>query len=1010
MFTSASSFFCQLFSQTLNQTLNLTLPHMRVAAVLLTVTLTACTPESMPTTASDIAVENEDQNTARYTRLYPSNPDDALDAHIYELDNGLRVYLTQNPEEPRFYAEIAVRAGSKQDPADATGLAHYLEHLLFKGNQSLGTLDYDAERPYLEQIEALYQQHFSATDEQRRAEIYSEINRVSQLAAMYAVPNEISALYSSMGASGLNAHTWHEETVYKVGLPANRLRQWATIEADRFVDPVFRLFHTELEVVYEEKNRTLDNSGRISAYALADLLYKHHPYGQQSTIGDAEHLKNPSLVYIRDYFDTWYVPNNMAIFISGDIDIEDTIQVISDEFSHWEAKPLPGQQSWQEEPITAIERATVSYPGQEEVQMAFRTVANDHPDKEALMLLDMILDNRTAGLINLNLNQRQRVLAAGSSPEFLNDYGSQRLWGVPRDGQTLQEVEALLLEQLDIIKRGEFDDWILPAILNDFQRMGMRELESNTARVANMRSAFLASADWNYHVNQMARLEAVTRQDIVDAANTYFANDNYVAVHRVDGAAVIPPVDKPQIDPVQIDPSRQSDFSAAILAMPYEEIEPTFLEAGRDYQITDYTADVPLYYAHNPLNELFTLNISIDVGTEENDLLSLASALMGKAGTENLPAEELQKEWYRLGSDFGLGSSANETNIVITGLDSQFEATLALMLELISDPRANTETFAELKASILQARREQREDPQAISRALYMYNRYGEDSPMLQAMSSDAIQAVDLDELLTLISSLQQYKHRISYTGSMPLDRVTAILREHHLPGGELAEPPAYQYRRARQISNNEIYVIHRETAQAQVRLEFPDGTYREELVVPASIYNSYFGSSMSSVVFQELREARALAYSAAANYAQGSRQQTETLVLGAIGSQNDKAAEATVAFVDLFDDMPRSSDRFEDAVNAQINRYRTSTIGFRQIPGTVQAWQQLGLSGDPRQQRFARLQEMTLEDLLQFQQAHVAGRAKLISIVGDTSRIDMEALAELGTVRELTVDDVFVE
>lgn len=977
---------------------------------LVSLTMVACGRNSEPAAVAGSGAPSPVLADANYTRIYAPNPADALDAHIYELNNGLRVYLTQNREEPRFYAEIAVRAGSKQDPADATGLAHYLEHLLFKGNQKLGTLDYEAERPHLEQIAALYEEHFNTSDPARRAEIYDEINRVSQLAAEYAIPNEIDKLYNGMGASGLNAHTWHEETVYKVGLPSNRLQQWAQIEADRFIDPVFRLFHTELEVVYEEKNRTLDNRDRISYYALADLLYQNHPYGQQSTIGDSEHLKNPSLVYIQEYFDTWYVPNNMAIFISGDIDIDETIQVISEEFSHWQAKPLPAPQSWQESEIIDVQRVTVSYPGQEEVQMAFRTVPNGHPDQEALMLLDMILDNRTAGLINLNLNQRQRVQAAGSSPEFLNDYGSQRLWGVPRDGQSLEDVERLLLEQLDIIKRGEFEDWIVPAILNDFRRMDMRGQESNTARVAAMRSAFLAQQDWNHHVAQMQRLETVTRQDIIDVANRYFNDSNYVAVHRVDGPADIPPVDKPQIDPVIIDPSRESQFAASILAMPYDEIEPTYIEAGRDYQVVEYAPGVPLYYAPNPLNELFTFSISIEVGTEENDRLSLASSLMDKAGTEALPAEELQKQWYQLGSDFRLGSGANETTIAISGLDSQFEPTLELMLELMRNPQAEQETFAELKATILQARREQREDPQAISQALYLYNRYGEESPMLRALSNDAIRAVELDEMLALISSLQRYKHRISYTGSMSLDELTNILGRHHQPEGDLLDPPPYRFRHARHVAGNEIYVIHRETAQAQVRLEFPNGTYNEELVVPASIYNGYFGTSMSSVVFQELREARALAYSAAASYSQGSRPEAETLILGAIGSQNDKAAEATAAFVELFDNMPRSTERFDDALNAQLNRYRTSTIGFRQIPGTVHAWQQLGLSGDPREQRFERLQEMSLEDLLQFQQQHIANRAKLISIVGDTSRIDMDTLAELGTIRQLTVDDVFVE
>lgn len=979
--------------------------------LLLTPLLMACSPAEQTDPVTDSA---DTAPTAEappgYTRLYAANPADPLDAHIFELDNGLQVYLTENLEEPRFYAEIAVRAGSKHDPADATGLAHYLEHLLFKGNQTMGTLDYEAERPYIEQIHALYEQHFNETDDTRRAEIYAEINRVSQLASQYAIPNEIDKVYNSMGATGLNAHTSNEETVYKVGLPSNRLEQWAEIESTRFVNPVFRLFHTELEIVYEEKNRTLDNRDRLSYYAMMELLYKNHPYGQQSTIGDAEHLKNPSLVYIQNYFDTYYVPNNMAIFISGDIDINETIALISENFSIWPAKPLPAEPSWTEAPVTAVERVTVSYPGEEEVQMAFHTVPNGHEDQEALMLLDMILDNRTAGLINLNLNQRQRVQASGSSPQFQNDFGAQTLWGVPREGQTLLEVEQLLLEQIDLIRRGEFEDWILPAIINDFKNMEKRGLESNTARVGMMRQSFLQEADWDYTVAQIQRLEQVTKADIVDVANTYFTHSNYVAVHRLNGPADIPTVDKPAIDPVTIDPSRQSEFASVILSMPYEEIEPVYLQEGEDYQILDYAAGVPLYYAPNPLNDIFSFSMSIEVGTEENDLLSLGGAVMGKAGTVDLPLEALQKQWYRLGSEFSFSSGPNETVIGISGMDPQFEDSLALMLELARNPQTDAATFEELKNSILQARRDQREDPAAISQALYLYNRYGDESPMLRALSSDVIRAVELEQVLTLISNLQNYKHTLTYTGSMTPEELIAILQRQHQVADDLQDTPPYRFRQARQVSSNEVYVVHRETAQAQVRLEFPDGEYDESLVVPSSLYNNYFGNSMSSVVFQELREARALAYSAAAQYTQGGRLGAENLALGAIGSQNDKAVEATAAFIELFDNMPASADRFADAYGSLVNRYRSGTVGFRAIPGTVRGWQLLGLDGDPRPQRFAQLQNASLEDLMQFQREHIAGKPKLISIVGDTSRMDMSALSSMGTVRELSVDDVFVE
>lgn len=972
-------------------------------------TLTGCGPDTPPETADTAGVQPLEQEGDGYRRINTPNPSDPLDAHIYELDNGLQVYLTENHEEPRFYAEIAVKAGSRNDPADATGLAHYLEHLLFKGTQTLGTLDYAEEKPYLDQITALYEEHFAETDPDARAAIYAEINRVSQEAARYAIPNEIDKLYNAMGGSGLNAHTWHEETVYKVGLPSNRLEQWAAIESARFIDPVFRLFHTELETVYEEKNQSLDNRGRVSYYALGELLYKKHPYGQQTTIGEAEHLKNPSLVYLHDYFDTYYVPNNMAIFISGDIDVDTTIALIADEFGDWERGEVPEVGPWIEDPILSPEHVTVQYPGEEEVQIAFRTVNNLHEDKEALMLLDMILDNRTAGLINLNLNQAQAVQAAGSSPEFLNDYGSQRLWGVPKAGQTLAEVEQLLLDQIEIIKTGEFEDWIIPAIVNDFKRGQKASLESNTARVGAMRQAFLMEAEWDHHVAEIERLEQVTKQDIVDVANRYFG-DNYVAVYRVDGPADIPHVEKPQIDPVSIDPSRQSDFASAILQMPYDEIEPTYVTPGEDYQVVEFAPGVQLYYAPNPLNDLFSFAISVEVGTEENDMLGLATALLEKSGAGDLSAEDLQKEWYRLGSDFGVAAGANDSMIGISGLDEQFETSLALMLELVNNPTVDEQTLEELKDIILKSREDQKQDPMAVSRALYLYNRYGDESPMLESLTSAEIEAATVEQLQSLVAGLLDYRHTLTYTGSLPLETLLASIRSHYQVADNLKETPPYRFRRAREITQNEIYVVDQPTAQAQVRFEFPDGVYNEDLVIPSSLYNGYFGSSMSSVVFQELREARALAYSAQAQYAQGGRVNSENLMLGVISSQNDKTVDAIGAFLDLFDNMPISEERFQEAKSALVSRYRTSTVGFRQIIGTVRSWEQLGLEGDPRERRFAQLQSATLQDMVDFQQQSIANKPKLISIVGDVSRIDSDALAEFGNVTQVQVDDLFVD
>src|ERR1044071_4916368 len=192
---------------------------------------------------------------AGFKRINPPNPKDPMAVQIYELDNGLKVYLTENHDTARFEAQIAVRAGSKNDPPASTGLAHYLEHTLFKGTTRICTLDYEKEKPHLDRILELYEQHFHETDPDKRKAIYAEINRESQAAAPYEIPNEMDKLYKAMGEEGLNAHTYHEETVYQVNLPANRVEQWAIIESERFQHPVFRLFQPELEIVYEEKNR-----------------------------------------------------------------------------------------------------------------------------------------------------------------------------------------------------------------------------------------------------------------------------------------------------------------------------------------------------------------------------------------------------------------------------------------------------------------------------------------------------------------------------------------------------------------------------------------------------------------------------------------------------------------------------------------------------------------------------------------------------------------------------------
>ena len=944
--------------------------------------------------------------SAEYKLLHGPDPNDPMAAHIYELDNGLTVYLTHNAEEPRFYAEVAVRAGSKHDPQDATGIAHYLEHMLFKGSQKIGTLDYEQEKAHLDRIEELYEQHFGETDPEERAAIYAQINAENQLAAAYAIPNELDRLYTAMGERGLNAHTWVEETVYKVELPANRLAQWAKVEAERFHKPVFRLFQTELETVYEEKNRSLDNKSRVIYKAVQEQLYKAHPY-RVTTLGTVEHLKNPSLERMYEFYHTYYVPNNMAILISGDIDIDATIQLIDREFSLWERKELPQFPDHPEPAISEVERVEVQYPGEEYVLLAFRTAQRSHEDAETLQILDMILDNATAGLINLNLNQQQKVREAGSYPYLLNDYGAQYLWGIPKQDQTLEEVEALLLEQVALIKQGQFEDWIIPAIVTDFKKSQKQGLENNNSRVSLMREAYLGFEEWSHAVQALDRMAKIDKQDVVRAANKYFSGA-YVAGYRRDGQQDIPEIDKPPIDKIDIDASRQSAFFAEIMAMPFAEVEPAYLVPERDFTIRELAGGNKLYYARNPLNDLFEFSITIDIGSLAEKRLPIARELLDKSGTPRFSSEELKKEWYKLGTDFGMSVGDQETTISIAGLDENFAASLALLSELMHGPATDDATLAELQAIIIARRDDALKDHRTIHEALYRFHRLGDNAYYRRVLSNEAVRALGRQELIDLLSGLLAYRQTLSYTGSQSIADIQAALAAHYAPPESPVEPPPYQVLEFTQPEKTQIYFFDKEMAQALVRIEYVDVPYQAALEPAVELFNDYFYGGMAGIVFQEIREARALAYSVGALYFHGRDKADYNFMVGGMGTQADKTPEAVAAFVGLIDDIPASPERFAAAQLSVLNKYRTERLGFRSVLGAVRGWERKGLDGDPRSWRFEQIQASDLDAVLAFYRQHIQGRPKLISITGDKSKMDFEALAAQGEIVELSRDALF--
>lgn len=935
-----------------------------------------------------------------------------LDYTHFTLKNGLQVYLSRNTQTPRFFAQVVVNAGGKQDPADATGIAHYLEHMLFKGTDELGTRNFAAEKALQDQIVEHYETLFATQDPAQREALQKKINELNIQAAKYTIPGELDSLYSKLGASGLNAYTSNEETVYLVSLPKNRIEQWAKVESERFKDPVFRLFQSELETVYEEKNRALDNKDRILYEAVESLLYKKHPYGTQSILGSIQHLKNPSLKKMYEFYRRYYVPNNMALVISGDIDIQETRQIIERYFSDWEARPVEPFKAPQEAPIQGVERVKVQYQGEEQVTLAFRTVPYDHPDKDALTMVDMLLDAGDTGLIKLNLVQPQKVRAAGTYPSFNNDYGAQYLYAIPKEGQSLQAAEQLLLEQLNAIKQGRFDEEIMQAVALDFEISQKRALESNRGRGQIMAQAFLKGEKVEDALAKASRLRKLRKADIVKVANQYFG-DNYVAGYREDGKYEFPKITKPQLKKVPLNPNQSSSFVQEVLTTPTEAVKPEWVNVKEALKVKSYAPGVLYYYAKNPLNDLFNLSISYDYGEKHHPHFCTVMSELNNAGTADMSPAQVANAQFKAGVKIGFGCSDYGFSMNISGTDEKFEEALKLGEKLLWSANLDPQRFEAKIANRLTDRADEKKDAKTLRSALRSWVRYGEDSAFIDRPSAQELKSVSVGAYPAMVRALKKQNFEIHYVGQLPQDKVEQLVRKHHQPQ-EIPIPllnprPAPPLEiKARHQDKLHMYFVHTPGAQANIDVIIPGDQVDPMEALIVSYYNEYMDGGMGAIMFQEVRESRALAYSTWSYFFQGARLGDQDQMLAYVGTQADKTLESVKLLLELMRNPPRSESHFARAKAALINEYHTSRIDFRKLFGTVAGWNELGFAEDPRPMFYKQIDAISLDDIFQYIEANVKTRPLTLTIVGDRDKVNLEELKTLGVFEEVRKDQLF--
>ena len=939
---------------------------------------------------------------------YETVQGDPLDAKICTLDNGLTVYMTVNKDQPRIQTYIAVRAGGKDDPADNTGLAHYLEHMMFKGTELFGTQDYEAEKPMLEAIDSLFEVYRTLTDPDERLAFYHQIDSVSYEASKLAIPNEYDKLMSVIGSEGSNAYTSDDVTCYVEEIPSNQIENWAKIEADRFKNCVFRGFHTELEAVYEEKNMGLTDDTEKAFDAINSLLFPNHPYGTQTVIGTQEHLKNPSLKAIRKQKDTYYVPNNVAICLSGDFDPDEMRKTIEKYFGDWKPnRDLPTFSVKPEEPLTAPLEKQILGQEAEFVLMGWRTPGSSSTDSEISEIVASVLYNGQAGLIDLDVIQNQAILDGGIMPYNRVDHGVLLVEGMPKEGQSLEEVRDILLAEIDKLREGDFSEELVEAAKANYKLREMRGLVSNRSRADQFVDAFINRMPWKTAVGRMDRIARITKADVVAFAQQYLGAQNYaVAFKHIGEDTSIKKIDAPRITPIVTNRDKQSAFLAGISAAEVAPIEPVFVDFSQDMSVADCDG-LTLLYKKNEKNDIATLTFRYDRGSDNDPLLALAASYFDYLGTPDKSASEIASEMYALACNYGLQVGGNTTNIRVEGLGENLPEALSIVEGLLRNAVGDDDILTELKMDLIRSRLDNKKNQRACNSALQTYLMYGPDYVKAKTLTNAAVATLTSDKLLGSVQDLLTKKPTLLYYGPAPVEEVIGLVKAAHPTEG--LEPLVKTYAVKQLTPSAKVLLAPYQSRQFNYMQYSDRGETLDLTQDPAiDLFNEYYGGGMNAIVFQEMRESRALAYSAGARLTDPAFRDDTYAFRATIASQNDKLQKAVEGFDEIIETLPQAPENLEIAKASILGRLRTQrTIGSAVLYSYLTA-QELGLTEPREKQVFEKVDALTMDDLLATHAKWIKGRPYVYAILGDPADLDLAFLRTLGPVQQVSLEEIF--
>ena len=934
-----------------------------------------------------------------------------LKVQKFLLDNGFTVILNQDPNAKDVYGAVVVNAGSKNDPADATGMAHYLEHLLFKGTEQLGSTDFSKEKPFMDSIIYYYDLLGRTKDDAERKKIQLLINNQSVQQSKFANPTEFDKLIKSIGGTGLNAFTANDMTVYHNEFPGNQMEKWLELYSHRFQKPVFRSFQSELEVVYEEKNRGMDSPFSKLFEEIHTQLFKTHPYGTQSTIGTTEHLKNPSLTKMYEYFNTYYVANNMALVLSGNFDLEKTIPIIKEKFSKLRSAPIPVFPNYEQSKFEKKEIVEVNYTPIKFGLLGYKTVKNGNKDEIALDVFTRFLQNESeTGVLN-KLQLDGKIMGTGMIPLSYNDDGAIVMFYIPKIvGQSFEEAEALMYDAINKIKKGEFSEKDLQIIKQEITRQRKEGLENSEDRVMNLVQVFSEGSTWEDYLKQIETIEKLAKKDIMRVANEYFGENHFV-MHSSTGFPKKDILEKPGFKPVTVEKMIDSEYAKNFLATIVSSESPRILDYNKDAKSMDINASNKLYITPNPINDLFTLKIERMVGKDSIKNLDIADSLFNYFYTKDQSRDQLKEAFALLGITYYAQVNDDRFSVTFNGIEGNLQKALPLIKSLMYEPIADEASLKIIVEEIVSERDSEIKDPSSMGQMLLNYARFGEESENLTRAPLKKIKKLTVPQIISAYKEIMKYNTTYHFVGTTSADKVKEMLTST-FPMENTNRKVEFTDKKTKEIKKNTVYFINDKNAvQSQVYFLVNTPNFSGNTIdkVNAESFNQYMSDGFSGILMQEIREYRSLAYTTSGAFINPIRKNNPGTFYSYVGCQGDKTLDAIGVMNNILKQMPEKPERIEMIKAGLINSVSSNFPDFRSISSRIDRGRQMGYIQSPLVDEYKLYGTLTFNDIVSFYKSNIQSQNRVITVYGNAQMIDKKKLAEYGNVIELKLKNIKV-